>query len=107
MLFLMSCSGAKAMSEFVIDPTEYVAVTVLVRAAIAAIASQQEMLRPGGGQEWINVVSAVSQTAILDGDFSADLSAGDVEILRRKTMEHVNRMLVGLAPHTGPGKPNN
>ena len=35
------------------------------------------------------------------------LSAEDVEILRRKTMEHVNRMLVGLAPQTGPGKPNN
>jgi hypothetical protein len=91
----------------VIDPTEYAAVTVLLRAAIAAIAGQFEMLDHGAGQEWINTVSAACQTAILDGDFLASAPGLDVETFRRKTMEHVNRMLVGLAPQTGAGKPNN
>jgi hypothetical protein len=102
-----SLNMSQEAPPIVVDPTEYAAFTVVLRAAIAAIASQNEMLRPGGGQEWINAVSAACQTAILGADISADLPAADIEAFRRKTMEHVNRMLAGLAPQTGAGKPNN
>ena len=78
----------------VIDPTEYAAVTILLRAVIAATAKQHdEMLRPGAGQAWINMISAACQEAILRADITADPLAVDVETFRRKTMEHINRML--------------
>ena len=80
---------------------------MLLRAAIAAMAGQHEILKPGAGQEWINAVSAACQIAIMDADISGGAPGMDVETFRRKTMEHVNRMLVGLAPQTGPGNPNN
>jgi hypothetical protein len=90
-----------------IDPTEYAAVTVLLRAVIAATAAQHEQLRPGGGQALINGISAACQTAILGADISADAPGVDVEAFRQKTMEHANRMLVGLSPQTGAAKSHN
>jgi hypothetical protein len=107
LIFLEGDSMNQGMPPIVIDPTEYAAVTVLLRAAIAAIAGNREISGPGGGQEWINSISAACQTAIQSADISADLPSGDIEVFRRKTMEHINRMLAGLAPQTGAGKPNN
>ena len=52
-------------------------------------------------------ISAACQTAILSADISAGPVALDVETFRRETMEHVNRMLAGLAPKAGTSKPNN
>jgi hypothetical protein len=93
--------------EITIDLTEYAAVTVLLRAVIASTAAQHEMLGLGTGQAWINGISAACQTAVLGADISADPPAVDVEAFRRKTMEHINRMLAGLAPETGTAKANN
>ena len=90
-----------------IDLAEYAAVTSLLRALIASTAAQHEMLGLGSGQAWINTISAACQTAILSADISAGPVALDVETFRRETMEHVNRMLAGLAPMTGASKPNN
>jgi hypothetical protein len=90
----------------VVDWTEYAAVTTLLRAVIAGVAAQHEMLRLGGGQEWINGISAACQTAILGADISTAPGV-DVEAFRRKTMERINRMLVGLSPQTGTTKSHN
>jgi hypothetical protein len=94
----------------VVDPTEYAAVATLLRAVIATMAEQQEMSRPGGGQAWINLISEACQGAISGHDAFSDFPVGaniDVDAFRRKAMEHVNRMLTGLAPKAGPAKPNN
>ncbi len=91
-----------------IDLAEYAALTVLLRAVIASIAAEHEILRPEhGGQAWINGISAACQTAILRADVSAEPPVVNVETFRQKTMEHVNRMLEGLAPKTAASKPNN
>jgi hypothetical protein len=90
-----------------IDLAEYAAVTTLLRAVIASTAAEHEMLRPGGGEAWINIISATCQIAVLGTDISADPPAVDVETFRQKTMEHINRMLAGLAPETGASEPNN
>ena len=90
-----------------VDWTEHAAAMTLLRAVIAATAAQHEMLRPGAGQQWINSISEACQTAILGGNISGDASGVDVEAVRRKTMEHVNRMLAGLAPQTGATEAHN
>lgn len=90
-----------------IDLTEYAAVTVLLRALVASTAAQHEMLGLGSGQAWIDGISAACQTAVLGAGISATPSALDLEAFRRKTMKHVDRMLTGLTPETGPSEPNN
>jgi hypothetical protein len=93
--------------HIVVDPTEFAAVTLLLRAITAATAHQHESLKTGAGQVWINMISAACQDAILRADISADLPAAGIETFRRKAMEHVNRMLAGLAPQRRESKPNN
>jgi hypothetical protein len=91
----------------IVDWTEHVAVVTLLKAVIAGTAAQHEMQRPGAGQAWINLISAACQTVILEGHISGDVPRVDVEVLRSKTMDHINRMLAGLAPESGTTKTNN
>jgi hypothetical protein len=104
--FLRDMDMSEEAPTILVDWTEHAAAMTLLRAVIAATAAQHEMLRPGAGQQWINNISEACQTAILSGDISGDFGL-DVEAVRRKTMEHVNRMLAGLLPETGTTKPRN
>jgi hypothetical protein len=78
----------------VVDAAEFAAISTVVRAIVATMAYQIERSKVGGGQAWINSVSAACQDAILQGDIS--IGARDAEDFRRKTMEHVNRILNAL-----------
>jgi hypothetical protein len=83
-----------------VDAAEFAAISTVVRAVVATMANQIERSKVGAGQAWINGVSAACQDAILRGDIS--IGARDVEDFRRKTMEHVNRILHALGPPSGP-----
>src|ERR1700682_4232084 len=85
----------------VVDAAEFAAISTVVRAIVATMAYQIERSKVGGGQAWINSVSAACQDAILRGDIS--IGARDTEDFRRKTMEHVNRILNAIGPPNGPG----
>ena len=79
------------MSRMVVDPSEFAALSTMVRAIIITLAAQMDKSNPGSGRAWINAVSAGCQAAVLN----AAVSIGDqgTEEFKRKTVEHINRQL--------------
>jgi hypothetical protein len=88
------------VSQIVVDPTEFAALSTMVRAVIITLAAQMDKSNPGSGRAWINALSAGCQTAVLNaavsiGDQDKD---EDKEAFKRKTVEHINRQLDLFAP---------
>jgi hypothetical protein len=84
------------MSQIVVDPTEFAALSVMVRAIIITLAAQMDKSNPGSGRAWINALSAGCQTAVLNAAVS--IGDQDKEEFKRKTVEHINRQLDLFAP---------
>jgi hypothetical protein len=90
-----------------INPAELVALATLVKAIVALTAFRIERSEPGGGQAWINNLSALSQDVILNGNIDLG-GAYDVEAFRREAMEHVNNLLKAVGPiNVGGSRPEN
>jgi hypothetical protein len=84
------------MSQIVVDPTEFAALSVMVRAIIITLAAQMDKSNPGSGRAWINALSAGCRTAVLNAAVS--IGDQDKEEFKRKTVEHINRQLDLFAP---------
>ena len=85
------------MSQIVVDPTEFAALSTMVRAVIITLAAQMDKSNPGSGRAWINALSAGCQTAVLNAAVSIG-DKEDKEEFKRKTVEHINRQLDLFAP---------
>ena len=88
-----------------INPAELVALATLVKAMIGLMAVRIEQSEPGGGQAWINNLSALSQDVILNGNI--DLGPYDVDVFKREAMEHVNKMLKSVTLPNDRGRSEN
>ena len=80
-----NCSESYIVREpaplIIIDPTEFAALVAVLKAIAATTAYQHERLRPGRGQEWLNIISAACQEAVLRADIGAPV---DAEALQTK-----------------------
>jgi hypothetical protein len=86
------------VSQIVVDPTEFAALSTMVRAVIITLAAQMDKSNPGSGRAWINALSAGCQTAVLNAAVSIGDQDKDEEEFKRKTVEHINRQLDLFAP---------
>lgn len=88
-----------------IDPTEYAALTVVVKAMLAMMAHLNERGQAGSGRTLINQFSGACQDAILNG--TIDVGLHDADTFKRKTMEHVNHILQSITLPNDRGRPDN
>jgi hypothetical protein len=77
-----------------INPAEFIALSVVVKAIIAAMPAERDASVPGSARAWINDLSVICQDAISKSTFG-------VESVRLKAMEHFNRILGSIGGFEG------
>lgn len=80
------------------DPTEVMALRVIIMAVVAALGNLDERLGGGSGRGFVNRIGGICQETLLGAELGNEV--------RTQAIDHVNRILGGIGFPPDEDKPN-